>query len=420
MIGGEMKQHVDAWSATLLAFAIITTVLIPLPVFAPTYSCQGILATIIGTSGDDVILGTQGNDVIVGLGGNDNINGWLGDDIICGDEGNDKLLGSAGYDKVYGGDGNDSISGGADNDTVSGDDGNDILSGDFGDDIISGGIGDDRLLGGPQNDSLDGGNGNDNIDGGPGTDNCVNGETVVSCNEPTNGVTNPPSSPSPSPDTMPPTVSITSPSSGSTLAGIVTISANAADNTGITRVEFYVGGALIGSDTTNPYSVSWNTNTVSTGPLSLVVRAFDLASNVGTTSMNVIINNPTSKVSEVEAEIHRLVNEERTKAGVKPLQWSERLAEIAEQHSTDMRDKNYFSHGNFVQRIRTVCAGAAGENIFYGFSTDPIKIAKSAVSSWMNSPGHRANILSTSYHIEGVGIAISETSKAYVTQDFCQ
>ena len=122
----------------------------------------------------------------------------------------------------------------------------------------------------------------------------------------------------------------------------------------------------------------------------------------------------------VESEIHRLVNEERTKAGLQPLHWSEQLAEIAEQHSTDMRDKNYFSHGNFVERIRTVCGGVAGENIFYGFGTDPTAIAKSAVSAWMNSSGHRANILASVYHSEGVGIAISENNKVYVTQDFCQ
>ena len=129
---------------------------------------------------------------------------------------------------------------------------------------------------------------------------------------------------------------------------------------------------------------------------------------------------PTPTPAGVEAEIHRLINEERTKAGVQPLQWSARLSEIAEQHSTDMRDKNYFSHGNFVQRIRTVCGGAAGENIFYGFGTDPTTIAKSAVTAWMNSAGHRANILASIYHSEGVGIAISENNKVYVTQDFCQ
>jgi uncharacterized protein YkwD len=127
---------------------------------------------------------------------------------------------------------------------------------------------------------------------------------------------------------------------------------------------------------------------------------------------------PSTQPNAVESEIHRLVNEERTKAGKQPLQWNDLLAELARKHSADMRDNDYFSHGNFAQRIRTVCAGAAGENIFYSYGKDSTQIAKAAVTAWMNSPGHKANILSSLYHNEGVGIAVSAT-KVYVTQDFC-
>ena len=130
------------------------------------------------------------------------------------------------------------------------------------------------------------------------------------------------------------------------------------------------------------------------------------------------VQDPNPQQNEVESEIHRLVNEERTKAGKQPLQWSERLADLARLHSSDMRDNNYFSHGNFAERIRTVCGGAAGENIFYSFGKDSTQVAQAAVTAWMNSPGHRANILSSFYHSEGVGIAVSAT-KVYVTQDFC-
>ena len=130
------------------------------------------------------------------------------------------------------------------------------------------------------------------------------------------------------------------------------------------------------------------------------------------------VQDPGSQPNIVESEIHRLVNEERAKAGKQPLQWNERLAELARQHSADMRDNNYFSHGNFAERIRTVCGGAAGENIFYSFGKDSNQIAQAAVTAWMNSSGHKANILSSFYHSEGVGIAVSAT-KVYVTQDFC-
>ncbi len=130
------------------------------------------------------------------------------------------------------------------------------------------------------------------------------------------------------------------------------------------------------------------------------------------------IQNPSPQPNVIESEIHRLVNEERSKAGKQPLQWNERLADLARQHSADMRDNNYFNHGNFAQRIRTVCGGAAGENIFYSFGKDSNQVAEAAVTAWMNSQGHRANILSSLYHSEGVGIAVSAT-KVYVTQDFC-
>ncbi len=61
-------------------------------------------------------------------------------------------------------------------------------------------------------------------------------------------------------DTTPPTVAITSPSSGSTVTGTITVSANASDNVGVAGVQFRLDGAPLGAeDTTNPYSVAWNT-----------------------------------------------------------------------------------------------------------------------------------------------------------------
>ncbi|MBN1204330.1 MAG: hypothetical protein JXB05_05345 [Myxococcaceae bacterium] len=85
-------------------------------------------------------------------------------------------------------------------------------------------------------------------------------------------------------DTTPPTSSITAPAAGSTLAGTVSVSASASDNVGVTRVEFYAGGTHIGTDTTAPYSISWNTAEVANGTYSLTSRAHDAAGNVGTSA----------------------------------------------------------------------------------------------------------------------------------------
>ncbi len=85
-----------------------------------------------------------------------------------------------------------------------------------------------------------------------------------------------------------PTVSITSPNAGSTLSGTVTLSATASDDNGITQVQFYDGASLIGTDTTVPYSVSWNTTSAGPGNHTLTARATD-TNNQTTTSSGVLV-----------------------------------------------------------------------------------------------------------------------------------
>ena len=80
-------------------------------------------------------------------------------------------------------------------------------------------------------------------------------------------------------DTTPPTVSITSPASGN-VSGTVTIAANASDNVGVTRVDFYVNGTLVGTDNSAPYQYAWNTTTLPNGAATLYAKAFDAKSNV--------------------------------------------------------------------------------------------------------------------------------------------
>jgi predicted extracellular nuclease len=165
-------------------------------------TCNGLPATIVGTTGDDVIYGTNGADVIAGLGGNDIINGGNGNDVICGyagddtlngGNGNDTLIGSfgndtlsgsngddmlidsAGNDVLDGGNGNDSLTGGDGIDELYGQNGNDVLDGGDGNDILSGGNGDDTLTGGSGNDTLTGSNGNDIMSGEAGHDTLTGG-----------------------------------------------------------------------------------------------------------------------------------------------------------------------------------------------------------------------------------------------------
>ena len=77
----------------------------------PTPTCNGIPATLWGTTGDDTLIGTVRDDVIVGGDGNDHIQGLGGNDIICGGDGDDEILGRSGDDTINGGPGNDNLNG---------------------------------------------------------------------------------------------------------------------------------------------------------------------------------------------------------------------------------------------------------------------------------------------------------------------
>jgi hypothetical protein len=81
-------------------------------------------------------------------------------------------------------------------------------------------------------------------------------------------------------DTVAPTgVTITAPANGALVTGQVTISASASDNVGIAQVSFYVDGQLLGSDTSAPFSTTWNTNKVTNTTHTLYVIATDTAGN---------------------------------------------------------------------------------------------------------------------------------------------
>ena len=96
-------------------------------------------------------------------------------------------------------------------------------------------------------------------------------------------------------DTTPPTTSITSPANGATVSGTVNVTANASDAVGVTRVELYADGSLVGTDTTSPYSTAWNTATAANGGHSLETRAYDAAGNVGSSAaVSVTVSNASS------------------------------------------------------------------------------------------------------------------------------
>lgn len=119
------------------------------------------------------------------------------------------------------------------------------------------------------------------------------------------------------------------------------------------------------------------------------------------------INIPTldSGVTSYEQEVIRLVNEIRAENGLKALTYDWELSRVARYKSQDMKDNKYFSHtspvyGTPFQMIKNfgISYRSAGENIAKGYSTP-----QAVVNSWMNSSGHRANILNANYTHIGVG-----------------
>ena len=112
-----------------------------------------------------------------------------------------------------------------------------------------------------------------------------------------------------------------------------------------------------------------------------------------------------SSVASYEHEVVRLVNEIRQQNGLKPLTENWELSRVARYKSQDMLDNRYFSHtsptySSPFQMIKAfgLSYRTAGENIAKGYASP-----QAVVNGWMNSSGHRANILNVSYTQIGIG-----------------
>jgi uncharacterized YkwD family protein/spore coat assembly protein SafA len=129
---------------------------------------------------------------------------------------------------------------------------------------------------------------------------------------------------------------------------------------------------------------------------------------------------PSVPTSTQENEVAKLVNAERARAGLPALKVNWQLSRVARYKSADMANKGYFSHqsptyGTPFQMMENLGLrfSSAGENIAYGQRT-PAEVMR----DWMNSPGHRNNILSRSYTEIGVGLAKNKNGVCYWTQMF--
>lgn len=158
---------------------------------------------------------------------------------------------------------------------------------------------------------------------------------------------------------------------------------------------------------------------------------------------------PAVSAADVAKRIHHLVNEERRKHKLPALAWDGKLARIATDHSRDMAQRNYLGHDtpegkDFIHRYRqggyrceirigpVIHTGA--ENVALGrlYNTRTTingvahydwnsaeAIARKTVSGWMQSAGHRENILTPHWGREGIGVEIAPGNRVLITQNFC-
>ena len=170
-------------------------------------------------------------------------------------------------------------------------------------------------------------------------------------------------------DTTPPTTSVTAPTAGSTVSGTTTVSANAMDNVAVSKVDFYAGTTLIGSDTSAPYSIAWNTTTVSNGSYVITTKASDAKGNVGTSApVSVTVKNGGSCTSSSQ-----LLNNPGFESG--NVGWTTSAGIIDGTHATSARTGTWFAWMNGYGTART--------DTMYQQVTIPSTACTASLSFWL-------------------------------------
>ena len=137
---------------------------------------------------------------------------------------------------------------------------------------------------------------------------------------------------------------------------------------------------------------------------------------------------PAVSPRRVERAIHDATNQHRTSRNRSPLAYSEHLSAIALRHSRDMATREYFDHQSPegegpVDRYRDHDHSdrSYGENIACqqpGPMMSSAELAERIVGNWMESVGHRENILEDQFEAEGIGVYITTDGTVYATQNF--
>jgi len=182
---------------------------------------------------------------------------------------------------------------------------------------------------------------------------------------------------------------------------------------------------------------------IATGAVTIPGPVSDTADSVADSVANSTDGFGEPNETDIEQAVHSRINTAREENALAPLADDRRLSEIARAHSTDMATRQYYSHespdgANFEDRYQEAGYNCrvntasnryleGAENIFkmsydgQSYTTD--EIAERAVAGWLDSPGHRENIMNEHWNNEGIGAAVVErddgSTEVYITQNFC-
>ena len=132
---------------------------------------------------------------------------------------------------------------------------------------------------------------------------------------------------------------------------------------------------------------------------------------------------PADAIRAIEESIFESVNRERVARKLPALHWNNQLAAEARRHSEEMDRKRYFSHndpqrGNLGRRLDAagIDYSACGENLYA--QPRPHNAAPAALKAWLNSRGHRSNLLNAAYRETAIGVAVGSNGRCSITQIF--
>ncbi len=157
-------------------------------------------------------------------------------------------------------------------------------------------------------------------------------------------------------------------------------------------------------------------------PLRAVAEAAQAQVDWDGESRTVTITARESEFEDWALQVLALTNAERAKNGLNPLEWDDSLANLGKTHCEDMINRNFFAHNNpdgetpFDRMKKAgISYHAAGENIAAGQYSP-----EAAMKAWMDSPGHRQNILNPEFKSLGVGVVKGGEYGIYWAQEFAR